>query len=574
MPIQQFGMANQTMSLEHGLPNPYKPKWFTKAFLLAITFTIISCSSSQRYDFIIKNGLVYDGTGAPPSRADVGISGDTIAFVGDLKDATAGQTIDAQGLAVSPGFINMLSWAAYPLLEDGRSMSDIKQGVTLEVFGEGSSLGPLNPAMQKAAEASWTTLGEALDSMVAKGVTPNVASFVGATTIRIHEIGYEDRAPTAEELVRMQALVRQAMEEGALGLGSSLIYAPAFYAKTDELVALAKAAAEYDGMYISHMRSEGNALLKAVDELISIASEAGINAEIYHLKAAGQQNWPKLDTVLAKIDSANKAGLHISANMYTYTAASTGLDATMPPWVQEGGQEAWVKRLKEPQTRKRVIDEMLSDTDEWENFLMLAGEPDNILLVGFDQDSLIHMTGKTVAEIANAWKLTPAEAIVELVVRNGGDASVVYFLMSEENVKKQIALPYMSFGSDARSVAAEGEVLESSTHPRTYGNFARLLGKYVREEQVITLEEAVYRLTGLSAQKLKIKKRGQLAPGYYADILVFDPAKILDKATFENPHQYAEGMVHVYVNGEQVLENGEHTGKMPGRIVGGPGYKK
>jgi N-acyl-D-amino-acid deacylase len=559
-PAQRFSMSGRVRT--------------TQIFLFAFTFFLVDCSSPQHYDLIIKNGLLYDGTGAPPLQADIGISGDTIAFVGDLKDATAGQTIDAKGMAVSPGFINMLSWAAYPLLEDGRSMSDIKQGVTLEVFGEGSSLGPLNPEMKKSAEATWTTLGEALDSMAAKGVTPNVASFVGATTIRIHELGYEDRAPTAEELARMQALVRQAMEEGALGLGSSLIYAPAFYAKTDELVTLAKAAAEYDGMYISHMRSEGNALLKAVDELLTIASEAGIDAEIYHLKAAGQQNWPKLDTVLAKIDSANDAGLHISANMYTYTAASTGLDATMPPWVQEGGQEAWVKRLQEPQTRRRVVNEMLSDTNEWENFLVLAGDPDNILLVGFEEDSLLHMTGKTVAEIAKTWKTTSAEAIIDLVVRNGGDASVVYFLMNEENVKKQIQLPYMSFGSDARSVAAEGEVLQSSTHPRTYGNFARLLGKYVREDQIISLEEAIHRLTELSAKKLKIKKRGKIAPGYFADILVFDLAKIQDKATFENPHQYAEGMIHVFVNGEQVLENGEHTGKMPGQVVRGPGYKK
>ena len=542
--------------------------------LLAATCLFFACNSPQHYDLIIKNSMVYDGTGTSPSQVDIGVNGDTIAFVGDLDKATADNIIDAQGMAVSPGFINMLSWAASPLLHDGRSMSDIKQGVTLEVFGEGSSLGPLNPQMQETAEVSWTTLGEGLDSLVAKGVAPNIASFVGATTLRIHEIGYEDRPPTEEELNTMQELVRQAMQEGALGLGTSLIYAPAFYAQTDELIALAKAAAEYDGMYISHIRSEGNALLDAVDELITIASEAGIDAEIYHLKAAGQQNWSKLDTVLAKIDSANRAGLHITTNMYTYTAASTGLDATMPPWVQEGGEQAWVKRLQNPQTRRQVMDEMLSDTHAWENFYRLAGDPANILLVGFEEDSLQYLTGKNVAEIAEIWQTTPVEAIIDIVVRNGGDASVVYFLMSEENVKKQMALPYMSFGSDARSVAAEGEVLTSSTHPRTYGNFARLLGKYVREEQVISLEEAVYRLTGLSAQKLKIKKRGHIAPGYYADILVFDPAKIQDKATFENPHQYAEGMIHVFVNGEQVLDHGEHTGKLPGRVVRGPGYKK
>ncbi len=541
---------------------------------LSVSCFLLGCSSPQHYDLIIQNGLVYDGSGATPVQADIGVLQDTIAKAGDLGEATAGQVIDAEGLAVSPGFINMLSWAAYPVLEDGRSMSDIKQGVTLEVFGEGSSLGPLNPQMKENAGVSWTTLGEALDSLVQKGVAPNIASFVGATTVRIHELGYEDRAPSEEELHKMQELVRQAMREGALGLGSSLIYAPAFYAQTGELIALAQAAAEFDGMYISHLRSEGNGLLTAVDELLTIASEAGIDAEIYHLKAAGQQNWPKLDTVLTKIDSANEAGLQVSTNMYTYTAASTGLDATMPPWVQEGGEQEWVKRLQEPQTRQRVIDEMLSNTSEWENFFMLASDPSNILIVGVSRDSLLHVTGKTVAEIAEVWQTSPVETIVDMVVRNGGDASVVYFLMSEENVKKQITLPYMSFGSDARSVAAEGEVLASSTHPRTYGNFARLLGKYVRDEQVISLEEAIYRLTSLSAQKLKIKKRGKIAAGFYADILIFDPEKIQDKATFQNPHQYAEGMVHVFVNGEQVLKNGEHTGALPGKVVRGPGYEK
>ncbi len=543
-------------------------------FLYILVIFLAACSSPQHYDIIIKNGLVYDGSGNAPVQTDVAIVGDAIAKVGDLKNDQANQIIDAAGKAVTPGFINMLSWAAYPLLEDGRSMSDIKQGVTLEVFGEGSSLGPLNKKMRENAKVSWTTLAEGLDSLARKGVTPNIASFVGATTLRIHEIGYEDRPPTHVELAAMQALVRQAMEEGALGVGSSLIYAPAFYAKTEELIALAKVAAVYDGMYISHMRSEGDSFVEAVDELLRIATEADIDAEIYHLKAAGKDNWHKLPVVLAKIDSANKTGSRIAADMYNYTAASTGLDATMPPWVQEGGTAAWIKRLKNPVIKRKVLKEMRSPSKNWENFFTAAGNPENILLVEFHQDSLKYLTGKTVAEIAALRKTSPEETIVDMVIQNNGDISAVYFLMNDENVKKQLKLPYITFCSDARSIAAEGKNLLSSTHPRTYGNFARLLAKYVREEKVISLEDAIHKLTHLSAQKLKIKKRGKLEPGYYADILVFDPEKIQDKATFNEPHQYAEGMEQVFVNGVQVLKDGSHTGAMPGRVVHGPGYQQ
>ncbi len=543
--------------------------------IIFISLFLLCCASPEEatYDIVIKNGMVYDGSGQAPYRGDVAIVGKKIAAIGTLENFKADTVIDATGMAVSPGFINMLSWAGYPLLKDGRSLSDIKQGVTLEVFGEGSSLGPLNEEMRKNNdEAQWTSFGEGMQYLVDKGVTPNVASFVGATTIRIHELGYEDRPPTEEELQRMQALVREAMEEGALGLGSSLIYAPAFFASTEELVALAKAAAAYDGKYISHLRSEGDSFLEAVNELLTIAREADIDAEIYHLKAAGKSNWPKLDQVLAKIDSANQAGLNITANMYNYIAASTGLDATMPPWVQEGGTEAWIKGLKNTKTKAQVLKEMRVSSKGWENFFVAAGNPDNILLVEFEQDSLKYLTGKTVGEIAAMRKTAPEETIVDLVVQNGADIGTVYFLMSEDNVKKQLRLPYISFGSDARSIAAEGENLNSSTHPRTYGNFARLLGKYVREEKVISLEEAIHKLTGLSAQKLKIKERGQLASGYYADVVVFDPAQISDKATFERPHQYAEGVVHVFVNGTQVLNQREHTGATPGMFVKGPGY--
>jgi len=545
--------------------------------LIAGFFLLVACSTheeSQQYDLLLTNGMIYDGSGSDPYQGSIAINGKKIVAVGDLENVVADTVIDVGGKAISPGFINMLSWAAYPLLEDGRSMGDIKQGVTLEVFGEGSSLGPLSDKMKEGREnVEWTTFGEGLEYMTEKGITPNVASFVGATTIRVHVLGYEDRAPDEEELMRMQALVRQSMEEGALGLGTSLIYAPAFYASTEELIALAQVAAEYDGMYISHLRSEGDSFIEAVNELITIAREAEIDAEIYHLKAAGRNNWYKLDQVLQMIDSVNAAGQKVTTNMYNYVAASTGLDATMPPWVQEGGTQAWIERLQEPQTRARVLEEMQSASKEWENFLVAAGDPDNILLVEFEEDSLKYLTGKTVGEIAEMRGTEPAETIVDLVVQNGTDIGTVYFLMNEENVKKQVQLPYMTFGSDARSIAAEGKNLESSTHPRTYGNFARLLGKYVREEQVIPLEEAIHKLTQLSAQKLKIDERGTLAPGYYADVVVFDPETIADKATFEEPHQYAVGVEHVFVNGTQVLSQGEHTGATPGMFVKGPGFQ-
>lgn len=541
-------------------------------FILVATF-FMTTVSNQKFDTIIENGTIYDGTGKPAFVADIGINADTIAAIGDLNTTDASTVIDATGLAVAPGFINMLSWAAWPLMNDGRSMSNIKQGVTLEIFGEGTSAGPLNAAMKKDSDVPWTTLGEFLEYLTEKGVSPNVASFVGATTIRVHVIGSANRAPAPEELKHMQQLVREAMEEGALGVGSSLIYAPAFFATTDELIALAKAASEYDGTYISHIRSEGDDLLKATDEFFTIATEADIDAQIYHLKAAGKRNWAKLPEVLNKIDSLRNKGHNISANMYTYTAASTGLDATIPPTIQEGSTRDFINRLKNPEVRERVLSEMRSPQTEWENFYQLAGSPENILLAGFDEDSLKHLTGKTLAEISSIRNTDPAETIIDLIIENGGDISSVFFLMSEENVRTKIKVPYMSFGSDARSVAAEGWVLESSTHPRTYGTFARLLGKYVREENVISLKEAIYRLTGLPAKNLKIKQRGKLESGYFADIVIFDPDKIADKATFKEPHQYAVGVHHVFVNGVQVLKNGEHTSAMPGRVVRGPGWK-
>ncbi len=551
--------------------------------LLTFLLILASCSQPQNFDVLIKNGQIVDGSGKPSYIGDVGINADTIAAVGDLGDATGTQEIDASGMAVAPGFINMLSWATESLIEDGRSMADIKQGVTLEVFGEGWSMGPLNESMKKEEQESqgditydieWNTLNEYLEYLTNKGISPNIASFVGATTLRINTVGYENRAPTPQELDTMKLMVKQAMEEGAMGVGSSLIYAPAFYSSTEELIELCKVAAKYNGMYISHMRSEGSRLLESLDELIQIADKAGIRAEIYHLKQSGKENWSKFDDVVAKVDSANAAGLHITADMYNYVAGATGLDASMPPWVQEGGYDKWAERLQDPAIRKKVKEEMSKPTDEWESLMQAAGDPSKILLVGFKADSLKYLTGKTLKEVAEMRGTSPEETAMDLVVQDGSRVGTIYFLMSEENVKKQIALPWMSFGSDAGSPATEGVFLKSSTHPRTYGNFARLLGKYVRDEQVISLEEAVYKLAKLPAANLKIEKRGSLIEGNYADVVVFNPKTITDRATFEDPHQYSEGMQHVFVNGTQVLKDGEHTEAMPGRVVRGPGYKK
>jgi N-acyl-D-amino-acid deacylase len=551
-------------------------------YLLPLLGTIISCSTPD-YDVIIRNGLIYDGSGSAPVSADLGIKSDTIAIIGDLKEKSGATEIDAKGKAVSPGFINMLSWATESIITDPRSMSDIRQGVTLEVFGEGVSMGPLSDKMKadwvKNAEEEtdvtpeWTTLGEYLEYLENKGVTPNVASFIGATTLRIHTVDYDNRPPSEEELDSMRLLVKQGMEEGALGIGSSLIYAPAFYASTEELIELCKVAAPYGGRYITHMRSEGNQLLEAVDETIRIAREAGLPAEIYHLKVAGTDNWWKVDTLLSMIDKARSEGIQLTTDMYTYTAGATGLDASMPPWVQEGGPEKWRERLKDPAIREKVIKEMRTATDAWENLLLSAGSPDRVVLLDFKSDSLKPIyTGKTLAEAAAIHGKSPEETAIDLVIADETRVGTAYFMMSEENVKRQIQLPYMSFGSDAGSVMREGKVLESSTHPRTYGNFARLLGKYVREENVISLEEAIRKLSSMPAENMGIRKRGRLVPGYYADVVIFDPATIQDHATFENPHQLSTGVTDVWVNGVQVLSNSEHTGSFPGRAVRGPGW--
>ncbi len=552
------------------------PLW---AAVLALILT--SVCIAQTYDVVITAGRIYDGSGGPPYVADIGIKDGRIAAIGQLQpDATL--IIPAQGLAVAPGFINMLSWATDCLLEDGRSQSDIRQGVTLEVMGEGESMGPLNDAMKREMIRSqgdikfpveWTTLGEYLDYLVRKGVSTNVASFVGATAVRVHVVGYEDRPATAGELVQMQGLVSAAMREGALGVSSALIYAPGSYARTDELTALAEVAGRYGGLYISHIRSEGNNALEALDELIATARKANVAAELYHMKAAGKSNWDKCDAMIRKIEGARAAGLRITADMYTYTAGATGLDAAMPPWVQEGGHQAWVTRLRDPAIRQRVIKEMTTPGGGWENFYLLAGTPENILFVGFKNQALKPLTGKTLAQVAAMRGKSPPETAIDLVIEDDSRVNTVYFLMSEENVKKQIKLPWVSFCSDAGSLAPEGVFLKSSTHPRAYGTFARLLGKYVRDENVIPLEEAIRRLTSLPAENLKLDRRGRLKTGYYADVVVFDSQTIGDHATYEKPHQYATGVTHVFVNGTQVLKDGEHTGAKPGQVVRGPGWK-
>ena len=549
-----------------------------KTYIISIAFfLLISCAD---YDVVIRDGIIYDGTGEKPYSGDVAINNDKIVKVSKSINGKGKKEINASGLAVSPGFINMLSWATTSLIKDGRSLSDIKQGVTLEVFGEGWSMGPLNEKMKEQQqteaegfEIDWNSLGQYLESLERRGVSTNVASFLGATTLRIHEIGFADRKPTDQEMNNMRELVRVAMEEGAMGIGSSLIYAPAFYSSTEELIEICKVASEYGGMYISHMRSESNQFLEALDELIQISEEANIPAEVYHLKAGGIPNHYKMDLAIEKINNARDRGLNITTDMYNYVAGATGLDAHMPPWVQEGGYDKWVERLKDPSIRVRVKEEMIKDTDDWENLGFLAG-PDGVLFSDFKNPELRKYVGMTLKEVSEKLNKHYADVAIDFVIEDGSRVGVVYFLMSEDNVKKQIQLPYMSFGSDAGSIAPEGDFLNSNPHPRAYGNFARLLGKYVREEKVISLENAIYKLSGLSASKLKLKERGFLKENYFADIVIFDPNTISDHATFSEPHQLATGMHHVFVNGVQVLESGEHTGMTPGRVVRGPGYKK
>ena len=548
-----------------------------------VLFAACQSAQSPAYDIIIRNGNVYDGTGAAPLRADVAIRGDQIVEIGDLSSAKAKTEVDAKGLAVSPGFINMLSHSWATMIVDGRSMGELKQGVTTQIMGEGSSMGPWNEEQKKRRledqgdlryPIEWTTLGEYLAWLEKRGVSQNFASYIGATTIREHVIGWENRQATPEEMEKMRELVRSEMEAGALGIGSSLIYAPAFFASTEELIELCKVASKYKGKYISHIRSEANQLTEAVDELLRIAREAQIPAEIYHLKVGGSENWPKMDQVIAMVEKARSEGLKITADMYTYTAGATGLTSTMPPWVLDGGYDALFKRLEDPAMRKKIAAEMKKPGRDWENFYVLVGSPDKILLVGFKSDALKPLAGKTLAEVAKMRGKDPTETAMDLILEDRSRVGTVYFLMSEENIKKQFARPWVSLGSDAGSMATEGVFLKSSTHPRAYGNFARFLGKYVRDEKLMPLEEGIRRMTGLPAANLELDRRGILKNGNFADVVIFDPQEIADKATFENPHQYSVGVKHAFVNGIQVLKDGEHTGLKPGRALYGPGKVK
>ena len=543
---------------------------------------LAACAEPPSYDVILRGGTIYDGSGEKPFTGDVAINGDQIAAIGDIGKASAALDINVEGLAVAPGFVNMMSWANESLIEDGRSQSDIRQGVTLEIMGEGESMGPLNESMKTemlesqsdiSYDIEWTTLAEYLQFLERRGISPNVASFIGSANPRHFVIGQEDREPTAAELEQMRELVRQAMEEGALGVASSLIYPPGSFAKTDELIALSEIASEYDGMYISHMRDEGANMLEAIGELLTIAREADIRAEIYHFKASGQPNWHLFDLAVEMVENARAEGLQITADVYTYPAGSTGLNASIPPWVQEGGFDASVERMKDPVLREKIAAEMLESSSEWENMYLGAGTPENILLVGFKSDALKPLTGKTLAEVAQMRGTDPRYTAMDLIVEDDSRVGTVYFSQSEDVVRKAVALPWVSFNSDAASLAPEGVFLLRNPHPRAYGSFARVLGKYVRDEKVLTLEEAIRKLAALPSMNLKIDRRGQLRTGFYADVVVFDPATIQDHATFVEPHQYATGMRHVFVNGTQVLKDGEHTGAKPGRAVYGPGWK-
>jgi N-acyl-D-amino-acid deacylase len=539
---------------------------------------------TQTYDLILRNGTIYDGSGGAPYQGDVAVQGDTIAAVGDLGDARGTREIDVNGLAVAPGFINMLSWSVESLIEDGHSQSEIRQGVTLEVMGEDTSMGPMSQKMKDdhvrgilgnsdiQYDIEWTTLGEYLEWLENRGVSTNIASFVGSGTLRIHAMGYDDRPPTHEELEAMKALVREAMEEGAMGMSAALIYPPAAYASTEEIIELASVVSQYDGMYISHIRGEGSTLLEAVDEFIEIVRRAGVRGEIYHLKSAGPANWPLFDQAIQKIEQAQASGLPITADMYPYPYSGTGLDACIPPWAHDGGDEKLRERLKDPAIRERLKKEMGFASDEWENMYQ-QNRAEKILLSGFRKDHLKPLAGKTLAQVAAERGTPPDDTLMDLLIEDESRIFTIYFTMSEDNVRKAVALPWVSFCSDAQSQAPEGVFLKSNPHPRAYGSFARILGKYVRDEGVIPLEKAVRRLSAFPADNLKIEGRGRLKPGYYADVVVFDPATIQDHATPEQPQVYATGMQHVFVNGVQVLQDGEHTGAKPGRVVRGPGWR-
>lgn len=572
-------------------------RWWFRAYTCVLALALVGCASGKarvpageagaRYDVILRGGTIYDGTGAAPFVGDVAITGDRIARIGDLGDAPAGEVIDVAGLAVAPGFINAHSWATGSLIKDPRGMSDLKQGVTTEIFGEGITMGPLNEALRHRLETefdpdfpppgypiTWTTLHGYLQHLEDKGVTPNVGSMVGATTVRQYVLGDEDRPPTPAELERMRELVEHEMQMGALGVGSRLAYAPASYASTEELIALTEVASRYGGQYTSHIRSEGNQLLEGINEFLHIADETEVGATIYHLKAAGAENWFKMDSVLSEVNQARARGMDITASVYPYRAGSTGLDASIPHWAHEGGPEALRARLRDPETRRRIAADIRSSSTEWENFYRLSGTPENILLVEFQQDSLQRYTGMSLAEVAALRGTDPIETLMDMVLHDQSLVQTVYFMMSEENMQEQIRQPWVMLGSDAPSIAAEGDFLEASVHPRAYGTFARFLGEYVRDEALIPLEEGIRRITSLPADHFALIDRGRLQEGKFADVVVFDPGTIKAHSTFADPHQYATGVEHVLINGDMALREGKHTGELSGRVLWGPGRKE
>jgi putative CocE/NonD family hydrolase len=541
-----------------------------------------SAAKEVSFDVLIRGGMIYDGSGNAPQKTDLAIRGARIAAIGDLPGATAKTVVDAKGLAVSPGFINMLSWSTDSLLADGRGQSEVRQGVTTQIMGEGWSWGPVNDAIKKRMKSDqmdlkydieWNTLADYLCFLQRKGISQNVASFLGATTVREYVLGLGNKKPTAQELERMRQLVEREMRDGALGIATALEYAPAYYADTEELIELCKVAAKYQGKYITHMRSEGERLLEGIDEVIRISREAKIPTEIYHFKAAGQANWNKMDAAIAKVEEARGQGLPITANMYCYTAGAAPLTACIPPWAMEGGEVAMRRRLKNPEDRQRILDDVRNKTD-WPNFYRNAGSPENLVLISFKQEALKPLQGKTLVQIAKERGKDPLETLLDLLAEDQSGIGTAYFITAEENIRKLVPLPWISFGSDEAAQAPEGIFLKSLPHPRAYGNFARVLGKYVREEKVLSLESAIRKLTGLPATNLGLNDRGLLREGYYADVIVFDPKIIADRATYEKPHQYAVGVKHVFVNGVQVLKDSEHTGAKPGRALCGPGKKE
>jgi N-acyl-D-amino-acid deacylase len=564
------------------------PDWMGLGALISMLWMNGSSLSQEpkaaepNFDVVIRSGSLYDGSGNPPRQADVGIKGDRIVAIGDLSKATAKIVVNADNLAVAPGFINMLSWSTDSLLADGRGQSEIRQGVTTQIMGEGNSWGPVNAAIKKRMKAEqtdikydieWTTLSDYLYFLQRKGISQNVASFLGATTVREYVLGLDNKKPTAEQMEQMRQLVEREMRDGALGIGTALEYAPAYYANTEELIALCKAAAPYKGKYITHMRSEGIRLLEGIDEVIRISREAGIPAEIYHFKAAGKDHWKKMDAAISKVQAARDQGLPITADMYCYTAGAASLTACIPPWAMEGGEIAMRRRIRDPDQRARILDDIRNKTD-WPNFYRNAGSPDNVLLISFKQDALKPLQGKTLAQIAKGRGKDPVENLLDLLIEDESSIGTAYFITAEENIRKLVGLPWISFGSDEASQAPEGVFLKSLPHPRAYGNFARVLGKYVREEKLLSLEAAIRKMTYLPATNLGLDRRGLLRNGYFADVVVFDPKTIADKATYDKPHQYAVGVKHVFVNGVQVLKDGEHTGAKPGRALWGPGKTK